>query len=1056
MGVVWGVLRLWSYPSPYPDESLRFLVEHTGTWPRLSAQAPLWSGLGHWIASLDAGAMQSRMQMIGQATLAVSVGLFYRILVRFISLFLDQDEATPWRPTLIRLAGIGGAIFLMCCPPVWRAAQSPHPAIFGLFLTILATEFLLRYAEQRILLYFLLWAALTGIGLVESPLVLLVLPASIALLLFLPPVNLNDSDDDTEDGITLPSLSQWLVGGTLLVVLTTVCILYAVNAFNTNEGASLYGFSRRLQILIFFGVDYLTSLQGALPVIGWLIIFGGILLPWLLTSLLAWRVQNGDFGLSLRLVYAIAGAIALAQISTIESLQLWSLLPSVTFRVGACLFSAMTFALVVAAWLLGAERASRIAHQEPGAHGDPFSALVIEIIYLVVGGCMLGAVGHSIFQRREVAERVALRVFRDYTSVVVADAAGCDWVVTDGVFDHALRLEAWRTGSPLKPLCILSTQPSWVLHAIERRLPDPESRTLFSIGPQVMLREWLAARPEQARQVAAQLGYDLWTGNTITLLPQRTLFRSVQTKSAPTVLDSLMARHRPFWHTLETQLTATQPVTDPTLTFTLTSVRNNIARVANEVGVFAQDETQNDLAREAYSAARRINADNISALLNLWVLSHGSDGTQPSRPQELPDEIKRLSMLLGKSSVLGVIRLHGTIRTSQALAVLAAGQLMGGGQHEALARIDAALRLLPKNSSKTQTLQATAANLRWLNGDTVNARESYLTILKKTPTDINALLGLAVLEAAEGGLDAAIPLIDKARKAGAAPLLCDQLHATLCLEANAPAAARVILQPYVTQHTRSTAIWYLWGWALLSLQDLPGYEQAQAELRLLPNSRGLAESLASKAALQGGDLSTALLHAKAALSETPDNLGMLETVLRLCTTLGDYETAEPYAKSLLAIDSGHALARYALGSKLLLDGDATAAEPLLARSASTAPRPETLNNLACAQLQLNKLNEASVTAKAAVELAPERAEIWDTVAAVALAQGLPQEAETAARQALLLNPNAPAAWLRVAEAVAAKGNLSEAQSCLNRGNLNTPQALPPDVRSRLYRIKSLL
>ncbi len=1061
MGVVWGLLRLWSYPSPYPDDSLRLLVEQTGAWPCLSPRAPLWSGLGRWVASLDPETYQSRMQLAGQLTLAISAGLFSRVAVRFLTISLDPDDAPRWSPITVRFAAIGSALFLVSCPPVWRAAQSPNPSIFGLFLAIAAMEFLLKYAEKRTLGSYFLWAALAGIGMVESPLVLLFLPMWIALLIWLPWEELEDSDDSPEDLATANPLWRWLTGGAITAVTATLCIAYAVQAFSGTEGSALRGFSRRLHVLQFFGSDYLAELRGAMPSIGWLIILVGLLLPWLLTVTLAGRVQNGEFGPAMRLLYAITGAATVAQVSGIESVQIWSLLPSATLRVGACLIIAMTFGLVAIAWLLEAERNFRHLHQNQQkdltqAHLNlQITSVVSGIVYLALGGSMMISSGLALSERRDVAGRAALRVFQDYTSAVVTDAGDCEWVVTDGVFDDALRLEAWCSGSRLQPLCILSTQPSWVLHATARRLPDPESRTLFSISPHVMLREWLAARPEQARHVAAQLGYDLWVGTTLKLSPQRSLFVPVPSGSTPPIASSLMAIHRPFWSTLESRLATTQQVNDPTLAYHLSSIRNNIARVANEVGVLAQDEAQDELAMETYATARRLNPENISAALNLWTLSHSSDHKLQSGLEALPSEIKRLSRLLGKSSVLGVIRLHGTIRTSQALAVLAAGQLFSGGRYEALARVDAALRLLPNTSSGTQPLRATAANLQWLTGDAKGARESYLAILMKKPTDINALLGLAVLEATEGRLDDAVPLIDKARKAGAAPLLCDQLHATLCLEANAPAAARAILQPYVELRTRTTAVWYLWGWAALILQDAQGYELAQAELRRLPNSRGSAESLASKAAIGAGDLPTALLHAKAALSEMPSNLGMLETVLRLCTTLGDYETAEPYAKSLLAIDTGHALARYTLGSKLLLDGDATAAEPLLARSAATDPRAETLNNLACAQLQLNKLDDANVAAKAAIELAPERSEIWDTMAAIALARSLPLEAETAARQALLLNPNAPDAWLRVAEAVAAGGNLEEAKLCLERGHLNTTIGLAPDVRSRLVRLQSL-
>ena len=115
-----------------------------------------------------------------------------------------------------------------------------------------------------------------------------------------------------------------------------------------------------------------------------------------------------------------------------------------------------------------------------------------------------------------------------------------------------------------------------------------------------------------------------------------------------------------------------------------------------------------------------------------------------------------------------------------------------------------------------------------------------------------------------------------------------------------------------------------------------------------------------------------------------------------------------------------------------------------------------MNNLACAQLRLNKLDEAAAAAKAAVELAPERVEVWDTVAEVALARGLPEEAEAAARRALQLTPHAPAAWLRVAEALAVGGKIAETRACLDRSELRSAETLAPDLSRRLESLRESL
>lgn len=1064
MGFVWTLLRLWSYPSAFPDDSLRHLVEQTGAWPCLSPQAPLWSGLGRWVASLDAEAMHGRMQLAGHVALVVSAGLLYRIVVQFVSMALDLDAAPRWSSVVARLVGVGSALYLVCSPPVWRAAQSPHPAIFGIFLAVAAMERFLQYARWKTLSAFLLWAAIAGVGVVESPLLILLMPAWVVILLLLSYQRLDDDDEQAEDleDAVASSWWRWLAGVAVLAAVSAACVAYVVESFDGTEGYVLRGFTRRLHVLLFFVRDYFAELLGAMPSIGWLVVVVGLLTPWVLTLLLARRVQNGDFGPRLVVLYGVAGMASVAQVAGFESVQIWSLLPSATFRLGACLMSAMTFGLVAAAWLLAAERSfrglarSQQADLSPAHLGVQFKSILVGVVCLALGGGMLISAGMAVSPRREVAERAALRLLRDYVSAVVEDAAGCTWVVTDGVLDHALRFEAWRTGSRLQPVCILSSQPDWILRTVERRLPDPESRTLFSIGPQVMFREWLASRPEQTREVAAQLGYDLWQGTSVNLSPRRTVFRPVPVGAAAADASTLMEGHRDFWSAFETGLATMPRLDDPTLAFHLRAVRNNIARVANEVGVMAQDEAQDALSLEAYSAARRLDPQNLSSRLNLWSLSHRLD--KDSRPDlgGIQEEIGSLASRFGKSSLLGVVRLHGTIRTPQALAALAAGQLQGGGRHEAMARIAAALRLLPESSRAAPALNATAAGLQWLSGDAKGARESYIAVLLKTPTDVKALLGLAAFEAAESGLDAALPLIDKARKAGAAPLLCDQLHATLCLEAEAPEAARAVLLPHVEKQSRNAGVWYLWGWAALSLDDLQGYEQAQTALRRLPNARGSSASLAVKAAMRTGDLVEALGYAKDALKENPGDPRLLETALRLCIALGDYAAAEPHAKSILAVDTGHALARYALGTQLLLGGDAAAAEPLLARSAATAPRAESLNNLACAQLRLNKLDEAAAAAKAAVELAPERVEVWDTVAEVALARGLPEEAEAAARRALQLTPHAPAAWLRVAEALAVGGKIAETRACLDRSELRSAETLAPDLSRRLESLRESL
>jgi len=152
-----ALLRLWRYPAPDPGEAVRFILEQAGAWPRLSPQGPLW----HWLAGGLARAgnpagIHTRLQWLGHLALAATIGLLYRAMLGFVLGMLDDDAAPRWSAWAARLAACGGAVFLLVCPPVWRVAQSPHPAALSLLLVVATSAAALRYAEVGSLGAFLL------------------------------------------------------------------------------------------------------------------------------------------------------------------------------------------------------------------------------------------------------------------------------------------------------------------------------------------------------------------------------------------------------------------------------------------------------------------------------------------------------------------------------------------------------------------------------------------------------------------------------------------------------------------------------------------------------------------------------------------------------------------------------------------------------------------------------------------------------------------------------------------------------------------------------------
>lgn len=1056
---VLGCLRAWRYPAPFPGEGVRDFVEQVGAWPRLSPQAPLWNLLSGWLVDLGSRAgAHARLQWFGHLGLAVAAGLLYRVVLAFVLGALDEDAAPRWSAFAARVAAAGSAVFLVACPPVWRVAQSPHPAVLGLLLAVGGSLAALTYAARRSSLGALLaWAALAGFGVVESQFVLLLLPVWLFLFLLPDEAGQENGPEDPADLSSDPVL-PWLLGAGVFVGAVALALLAAVLPFRGSEGFLLRGFGRTLNVLVFFARDYADGLRGALPALGWLVVLLGVLLPWLLVMGLARRVQNGEYDLGLAFLYGIAAVATTLQVAGPSRARLWSLVPGESFRAAACLLSALTFGLVVAAWWIGSERALRGMRAPAGeAPGDGTPPAAVRVgrflggsLGLAVGAAMLAAVAAVVPQRREARERAALVFGKGYVRQQVLDAEGCEWLVTDGLNDDELRLAAWTAGSPLQPFCLFPGQASWTRRALARRLPDDESRALLALGPQVLLRDWLARHPERVGRIAVQLGQDLWHGAPVELLPWRTVFRPAPPGAAAALeAPALLATHQEYWERLQPQLEAAQDCADPPLATRIFWARVQVARVANELGVRLEDLGRVELAIEAYRAACALNAGNLSARLNLLLAA--APDAEGGR-QALEAEIRVLARAQGRARLLDLVRRDGTLRSPRALGLLGMEASLEASSADASPRLEAALRLLPESSGAARRLRAVLAGLRWRDGDATWARLAFEALLAEDPGDVAVLLGMAAVAAGTEGLAGARPWVERARQAGAAPLLCDQLLATLALESGDAEAAREVLRPYVARRVPDGTVWFLWGKAALRLNDAQGMAQARQELERLPGPRGAAALLAAQAAEQAGDLDAALDHARSALNESPGNPRLLEDMLRLCLKRNDFAAAQPVAERLLSIEPGHGVARYALGTRLLMLGMPREAEPHLARAVEEAPTVETLNNLANARLSLGRQAEARKDAEAAVRFASWLPEAWDTLAAVALAQQDHQAALEAAREAVVRAPDAASTWLRAAEVAAATGDAAELRLCLGHIERLGRQGLSENAQARLHRL----
>jgi len=118
-----------------------------------------------------------------------------------------------------------------------------------------------------------------------------------------------------------------------------------------------------------------------------------------------------------------------------------------------------------------------------------------------------------------------------------------------------------------------------------------------------------------------------------------------------------------------------------------------------------------------------------------------------------------------------------------------------------------------------------------------------------------------------------------------------------------------------------------------------------------------------------------------AYSLRPDVAALKELIFRLDVAMEDRNSAEAHAIEILRANPDHAMANFFMGSVALEAGEYGKAEGYLKCSAESAnPSVEALNNYAQLLCRIKRNDEAVKVARRATKLAPDRYEVWSTLA----------------------------------------------------------------------------
>ena len=643
----------------------------------------------------------------------------------------------------------------------------------------------------------------------------------------------------------------------------------------------------------------------------------------------------------------------------------------------------------------------------------------------------------------------------------LAQFGGRDWIASsgNGLMDCHFLLAAHAQGRELRllPLVAGSDRPrmrqlqAWIDAEPAFAGQRERLRTAAGLGVQTLLAEWIRSDPSAEKKLAIMGTSAIWRRAGWQPVPLGLGYSG--TPHAETLRRAdLLGANRGFWARMDILLA---PVADlpPPLDRLRRALRLQVSRAANDLGVVLQDQGRNREAWEAYRTARRLDAANLSALINRYFLAES--GVHADEKTALGEAI---GSLLGEQPPLltSILEMYGEIRNTSSLAIEGRAWSLRG--QPALARIDfdRALALNPGNVNTELQL----ASFSLTQGDTNDCERIYRSLLAANPADIRALLGLASVALIGGRTADARSWLEQARAAGAPPEALQLRNASLLIQTGQLDEAIAELHAVTDRQPDNIEAWSLLADALLRRNAF-----AEIEQRVLPSMR--------KAAGPHDHVLIHLLHAQLlcrktpvdfmaarssylrALALRPDLASVRNSLLALDQRSGNTAYMEADASSVIRADPDDVFANYLMAAVLLERNDLPRAEQYFRRSLAARRTPDALNDFAELLRRQKRFVEAEKSVREALAQSPKYYQAWDTLGCILLDTGKENEAAQAVDRALALCATDARLQVSLARVRIAQGRPDEARRVLREITAHFP-SVPDSVKTEVAALERKL
>ena len=962
----------------YPGESAHLMAVYSGLEPLELPMRPIWGMIVSWLSGLSFLSLPFRLNLFSAVCMAISAGLFYRLMSFMIHEFIQDEDSLEHAPNVSVWAGAVTALAFIFAMPVWQAATRLQLQSFDILLVLTAASLLLAYADTKRTLFLAPFALLYGMGIVESIIFIPLLPVFIFFLVVVL---------WKHEALTLKCAS-WI--GLLLIAGLGLYWLAAKSFFATHDTEAL-GFATVSDVMIEVWKTQIKELMSSLPRFNWLTLLLMSVVPWLAGGFASVRALNNERSWSLYILH-----IALTVVTVLGLLNAtvspWAILkPLGQLPVWTSAMLAMTTGYLVAYWLL-LLKVDRVRHKHLISHvtkqtGDWLGLL---LSYPLIAVVLVAAVINTLDRRNlngDFADRCAQEILDRMN--------GRTWFVTDGTLDAHLQIMAHERGQELNLLCLQKDMNPAYLKGMaeqleEKKLFAPEEmqrmKNTLALGVLPFIQDWFAQDKEIEKTVAVFGMPDFWY--TAGMIPVPEFFFFSGCRDISVFNDKpLFAEYSAFWKEMDTVLAPNKDgSTDPLLRFRA-HLRRHMGFVANNLGVLLEDLKKEENAFAAYTYVYTvIDPENISSMFNRFEMARQNVSAAMASKEAIERDLKEFIKNLKRQYPLwSLSRYYGYVRSPEIFAKLGWGWALSGQTGAALAGIKRALDLLP-SEKQTDAMQSMAA-LYSLADDKAKTEAIYQDILKNDPENRSALLGLTRLAMRENAMDKAKGWLEQASKLDDKRGALGVEWAAIHLMNSDLDQARITLQETTDLQPKN-----LQAWSMLAMLNLQQDQISEIETVILPKMEKLAGTSddyfiqITRAQLymkKGKDFMPQAREAflRASILR-PDIPAVKDTVLQLDIAMNDQKSAELHARQVLRVDRDHALANYILGSLRLQEGAYGEAEDFLRRSAEANPSAATLNDLAEVLRRIRKFDEAEERARAALKLNSKLDIAWETLASI--------------------------------------------------------------------------